>query len=169
MSFNLERPSGSAPLLKWYTISCDSKFAQTSDQVTGRLLLEIQTYTRASFKGLPPPWELDDDDAEVPQVALSQIFWWYKGIIHITVAAGFHMPKMVIMSSLVKSLEKDHFCLQLYVDALYFPHMVTRVGGQFNCTRLSCITMIVLSNRVYLKRRWVMAFISRSCISSLPP
>ena len=120
VSFNLARPPGSAPLLKWYTISCDSKFAQTSDRVTGRLLLEIQTYTRASFKGLPPPWELDDDDAEVPQVALSQIFWWYKGIVHITVAAGFHMPKMVIMSSLVKSLENDQFCLKL-LSMLFTP------------------------------------------------
>lgn len=91
---HLSRPPGSPATLKWYTIESHTKFCKRgAEQVAGRLLLEMQTYTRESLGGQPFPWEEGEEEgekgaSEVPELALEQVFWWRKGTIHLTVVSA---------------------------------------------------------------------------------
>ena len=86
---HLSRPPGSPATLKWYKIDCHSKFCRSGgEQVAGRLLLELQTYTLESFGGQPLPWEQQETTAEVPDLALEQVFWWRKGSVHVTIVSA---------------------------------------------------------------------------------
>ena len=98
VSLHLSRPPGTPTVLKWFSLTSDPKFSKdgVAEHVTGRLLLEMQTFALAAFDGNPPPWEQEERGAaqEVPQEALAQVFWWRKGAIHVTIVGAEHLPKM---------------------------------------------------------------------------
>ena len=89
----LSRPPGSRPLMRWFPLEFHAEFATTPLQITGKLLLEIETVSRASLHGEAPPWE-QQEEVEVPENALREVFWWHKGSLLLTVVRGEHFPKM---------------------------------------------------------------------------
>ena len=79
--------------MRWFPLEFHAEFATTPLQITGKLLLEIETVSRASLKGEAPPWE-QQEEVEVPENALREVFWWHKGSLLLTVVRGDHLPKM---------------------------------------------------------------------------
>jgi hypothetical protein len=95
ISFSLSRPPGSRCVVRWFSLESNPKFANTAESITGRVLVEMETHLLASFAaGEEFPWEQDDADTAVPEIALQEVFWWHKGDVHVTVVSGAHMPKM---------------------------------------------------------------------------
>jgi hypothetical protein len=79
--------------MRWFPLEFHAEFATTPLQITGKLLLEIETVSRASLHGEAPPWE-QQEEVEVPENALREVFWWHKGSLLLTVVRGEHFPKM---------------------------------------------------------------------------